>query len=163
MPNWVRSKITGLSSEQIAPYVSVDSYGNKYIDFNKIIPEPKNCDWYPWRLAHWDTKWNSHDCDLSEHDFYISTAWSCPVNIFRKLSELLQVSFDVIYADEDCGYNTGYLTVDNGEIYYNSTPAGGSIEACELYNEAWESDYPTIMDKNGNWKLDWGDDDETDE
>lgn len=154
MPNWVRSKIIGLSLDDIRPYISkYEDSGEEYLDFDKIISEPKNCDWYPWRLAHWDTKWNSHDCDLSESGLYISTAWSCPVNIFRKLSELLQVSFDVVYADEDCGYNTGDLTADNGEVYYNSTPAGGSKEAYELYNEAWESDCPIVME-NGEWKLD---------
>lgn len=159
MPNWVRSKIIGLSLDDIRPYISkYENSNEEYLDFNKIIPEPKNCDWYPWRLRYWDTKWNSHDCDLSESELYISTAWSCPANIFRKLSELLQTSFDVVYADEDCGCNTGDFTADNGEIYYNLTPNGGSKEAFELYNEAWETDYPIVMDEDGEWKLCWGDD-----
>jgi hypothetical protein len=158
VPNWVRSKIAGISLEDIEPYISRHDNGEEYIDFDKIIPEPKNCDWYPWRLSHWGTKWNSHDCDLSGSDLYMSTAWSCPVNIFRKLSELLQASFEVTYADEDYGVNTGNFTADNGEIYYNFTPNGGSKEAYELYNEAWEIDCSIIMDENGDWKLDWGDD-----
>lgn len=160
MPNWVRSKIIGLSLDDIRPYISkYENDDKEYLDFNKIIPEPKNCDWYHWRIAHWDTKWVSYDCDFSGSDIYISTAWSCPIKIFRKLSELLKTEFDVVYADEDCGNNTGRFTADNGEIYTYS-PDGWSKEAFELYNEAWETDYPIIMNENGDWKLDFGDDDE---
>lgn len=157
MPNWVRSKITGLSLEQIEPYKSVSELENEFLDFNKIIPEPNNCDWYPWRIKHWDTKWNSCDCDFFSSEIYISTAWSCPHNIFRRLSKLLNTSFEVVYADEDCGYNTGSFTADNGEILDDYNPEGGSKEAYELYNEAWCEDYPIIQDEDGNWKLDWGD------
>ena len=46
MPNWVRSKIIGVSLEQIEPYRSADFRGEDYLDFNKIIPEPENYDWY---------------------------------------------------------------------------------------------------------------------
>ncbi len=39
--------------------------------------------WYDWRIANWDTKWNSYDVDveLDEMDrLYVSflTAWSLP-------------------------------------------------------------------------------------
>lgn len=64
----------------------------------------------------------------------------------------------MFYADEDCGYNTGEYTFENGEVTYCSRPEGGSREAFELYNVAWGEDVPIIMGDDGKWRLDWGDD-----
>lgn len=41
MPNWVQSKITGVTNEQLKPYISV-SDDEEYLDFNKIIPMPES-------------------------------------------------------------------------------------------------------------------------
>lgn len=212
MANWVRSKITGVSLDDIQPYISKDDYGTEYLDFEKIIPMPKELaiesgsrldkgmefidnhvlsvelinslsgeekeclnlgfkglynerhygfkDWYDWCRAKWGTKWNSHDCDFCGDEFYISTAWSCPVPIFQKLSELLHKEIEIVYADEDSGYNTGEYTFENGEETYCNHPKGGSYEAFELYTKAWCEDVSIVMDDDGKWRLDWGDEDE---
>ena len=80
------------------------------LDFNKIIPQPKNiftgslgdkerklCEkegrdnWYDWNIANWDTKWNSYDGKLYDfEDKFVCmflTAWSPPEAIFNKLVE----------------------------------------------------------------------------
>lgn len=212
MPNWVRSKVTGISAEDLQPYISKDDYGTEYLDFEKIIPMPKELaiesssrldkgmefidshvlsvelinslsdeekeclnlgfkglynerhygfkDWYDWCRARWGTKWNSHDCDFCGDEFYISTAWSCPVPIFQKLSELLHKEIEIVYADEDSGYNTGEYVFENGEETYCIHPTGGSYEAFELYTKAWCEDVSIVMGDDGKWRLDWGDEDE---
>ena len=48
--------------------------------------------WYDWRLANWDTKWNAYDVDVELegvdriHVNFL-TAWSCPTKIYLKLKE----------------------------------------------------------------------------
>ena len=42
MPNYVKSKITGITKEQLMPYLSADRSGEEYLDFEKIIPMPND-------------------------------------------------------------------------------------------------------------------------
>ena len=42
MPNYVKSKITGITKEQLMPYLSDDGSGEEYLDFEKIIPMPND-------------------------------------------------------------------------------------------------------------------------
>ena len=86
-----------------------------YLDFEKIVPPPKNyyrgsigfgdttendeslakkglVSWYRWNIDNWDTKWNSYDGELLESkDKFVCrflTAWSPPTAIYTKLEEL---------------------------------------------------------------------------
>lgn len=109
--------------------------------------------WYDWSRRYWGTKWNSCDamyCGAGV--FYFDTAWSAPIPVLVALSELFtDVEIQFAFADEDCSYNTGEGTINNGEIeaYY---PEGGSDDGWRLYFEMHpgsEDDFH--KDENGQW------------
>lgn len=100
------------------------------IDFDKIIPEPKDeseCpdeykvnkeshieslkdrpwfNWYKWHIDHWGTKWGAYDCYTKIGKTCImlvfSTAWAAPMPIIYKLA-VLGYEITARYADEDYG------------------------------------------------------------
>ena len=110
--------------------------GNRIIDFDLIIPEPrykkdcpKDCivnkdshvmedkdrdwfDWYAWRNKYWNTKWGAYDGYTYTGKTYIimyfQTAWSFAGPVATKLAEL-GYDLDLQYADEDYGSNCGRL------------------------------------------------------
>lgn len=62
--------------------------------FNNVLPEPEfegEEDWYHWRLANWDTKWNPSEVCIGENDntlvYTFDTAWSPPMAIYYELSK----------------------------------------------------------------------------
>lgn len=62
--------------------------------FNNVVPEPEfkeDQDWYHWRLANWDTKWNPSEVCIGENDntlvYTFDTAWSPPLNIYYELTK----------------------------------------------------------------------------
>ena len=162
MPNHVRNvlKFSKLKSKDIElllntiatqierPKGSLEVFNDYAIDFDKIIPEPKDesdcpddCkvnkdshveedkdrpwfDWYAWRNTYWGTKWGAYDCyskaGKSCITFVFSTAWSAPFPIYERL-QLLGYNFEVRYADEDIGSNCGIITYNktDGTIHYN--------------------------------------------
>ena len=101
--------------------------------------------WYDWRYAHWGTKWNADEIFISDNEVEFNTAWSNPLPIFVALSsKYADVEFDIMYADEDFGYNVGKYTLRGGEMYSMSIPEGGSKEAYQLALEVQgDSDYYT--------------------
>lgn len=44
MPNYVLNRMTGVTEEELRPYISVAEDGTEYLDFKKIIPMPKELD-----------------------------------------------------------------------------------------------------------------------
>ena len=145
MPNHVRNviKISKIKPEEIemildmiatpmcapAPVMEDADY---MIDFDKIIPEPRDeseCpdeykvnksssiellkdkpwfNWYKWHIDHWGTKWGAYNGYTKIGKTCImlvfSTAWTPPMPIIYKLSVL---GYDITarYADEDYGVN----------------------------------------------------------
>lgn len=135
MPNWKTNRITGLTRENISPYISKDEDGAEYLDFEKIAPMPSETEanWYDWRIANWGTKWNSKNFDdlfdlIDETgELYLETAWNAPLPIIRKLSEILGCEIEIIFGDECYGYGTGRAVYENGkelvcEYYGNMSP-----------------------------------------
>ena len=102
------------------------------IDFDKIIPEPKDefeCpdeykvnkeshieslkdkpwfNWYKWHIDHWGTKWGAYNgytkIGKTYTLFAFNTAWAVPIPIIQKLG-VLGYPIEVKYADEDYGVN----------------------------------------------------------
>ena len=136
-----------------------DEIGLGSIDFNKVIPMPEHIfrgnlgmaerekygknNWYDWSVSHWGTKWNSYGYDPvytprefdGEH-IEFQTAWSYPDPLIAALSrQYPDFQFEVIWADEDFGYNTGKKKFENGEETFCHIPPGGSKEALELASE----------------------------
>ena len=103
-----------------------------YLDFNKIVPEPKDIgeDWYDWRLANWGTKWqpcethyfeiNKETKDSKDLDLAIafSTAWCPPDKIYEKLIEQYKdtsLEFRVEYYEGGVGF-AGHMEFSKGKI-----------------------------------------------
>lgn len=101
-----------------------------------------SCDWYSWRCKNWGTKWNASEEYVSTGDLFIdfSTAWSTPENIFRTIAEQNpDISFEVRWADEDFGSNTGWGEASEGDYicdYYENM----SQDAYETAAKLWDVD-----------------------
>lgn len=145
MPNHVKTVIKFKKMKQYEVVDLVNSICGRdpedpldyYIDFDKIIPEPRkkedcpeSCirtedshveedaerpwyDWYKWRLRYWDTKWGAYDCHtnikLTGVTFVFSTAWSPAIPIFTTLATKYHYDMEVMWADEDYGSNCGKM------------------------------------------------------
>ena len=146
MPNHVLNvwKISGIPTKDMNYVLSkitrVTNDGERVIDFDLIIPEPrfkrdcpKDCivnskshvqedkdrpwfNWYNWHINYWGTKWNAYDCythiDKDYIEFNFNTAWSFAEPIVNRLAKM-GYDLDIQYADEDIGSNCGYLTYDS--------------------------------------------------
>ena len=140
------------------------------IDFNKITPMPpwvfdgnlgreeeekygrENC-WYGWSIINCGTKWNAYgqpDDRSSENILFFQTAWDSPTDLIRKLSWIFpNMEFEIAWADENVGYNTGILRYRDGETIFLYIPIEGSIEAKKLFfNITQESLEDYNMDEN---------------
>ena len=124
----------------------------------ELIEECGFDNWYDWRIANWGTKWNSNSVQISEpspgpgkNDISVTiifeTAWASPIPIITYLgNHFPTMSFELTYADEDCGYNVGEFTWEDGELKNMFQPDGGSNEAMEIFFKCWN------QDKNG-WEM----------
>ena len=73
--------------------------------------------WYDWALDNWGTKWNCMNVEDRNGSIEFQTAWSHPKKILLTLSaQFADVEIRAEYADEDIGYNCGYLSYKNGII-----------------------------------------------
>jgi hypothetical protein len=129
MPNHTDNILTapdyqGSMSKLLLPYLYEidDDYS---IDFEKVIPTPASVDmetpfgengWYDWRVKNWGSKWNSYSPSLQGESLFFQTAWSPPLPIITKLSEILKTRLVLDYLDEGCGF-IGRFTADyeNGD------------------------------------------------
>jgi len=122
---------------------NVQGEKNHVIDFNKIVPIPKelkettspsNCpeldkqfiadygfaDWYSWCVANWGTKWSSYDCGDWDHggahaSWYFSTAWAPPVPVIAVLGpKYPTLTFELTYFEPGCCF-AGRLFVHDDE------------------------------------------------
>jgi len=126
--------------------------------------------WYDWRLANWNTKWNAYDTYIEEYEptrleLYFNTAWSSPLPVIEKLVSMFpELQFNYVFADEDFSYNTGMGASEEGclNMYY---PEGGSDEAVALYIESHQCEKNDFYkDENGKWhNRNWEDDYEEEE
>lgn len=144
MPNWVTNKLSFWTDDknkmtEILETIKGDSNGEESpLDFQKIIPMPEEYNegdkWYYWRIQNWGTKWNANGV-YSDGNGYMDfdTAWSTPVPIIKRLSELFKdIEFSVRFADEDFGQNVGEYTYLNGRLVESNIPEDGSEEAEQL-------------------------------
>lgn len=146
MPNHVLNvwKISGMHTKDmnyvLNKITKVTNDGERVIDFDLIIPEPrfkkdcpKDCivnsksyvqedkdrpwfNWYKWHINHWGTKWNAYDgytyVGKDYIEFNFNTAWDFARPIVNRLARM-GYDLDIQYADEDIGSNCGYLTYDS--------------------------------------------------
>ena len=105
--------------------------------------------WYDWRCNNWGTKWNATNTYIiDDNEIEFSTAWSCPVNIFKELSRQFNgVEIVVEFADEDIGSNCGKITFLNGEIEEYIDMDGDTDFALEVCGYDKEEYYAMINEE----------------
>jgi len=68
------------------------------IDFNLVVPQPDDVDWYEWNCANWGTKWNAYECEILQDcngeytdmlEIKFTTAWCPPEAWVKRLAEKL--------------------------------------------------------------------------
>lgn len=109
--------------------------------------------WYRWCNQNWGTKWNSSDVDISftEQVITFQTPWDAPEPIIKAFAKKLsKVKFKWIYADENCGSNTGFFEYD-GKDLTEISPEDSSSAAYALYVECWGPNDCLYQDGKGNW------------
>lgn len=133
-----------------------EAFGIGTIDFNKITPMPpwvfkdnlgkkeeqkygeENC-WYRWSIDNWGTKWNAYgqlDTRNSDNIIFFQTAWSCPIDLIKKLSWIFpDLEFEIAWADEDLGSNLGTAKFKDGIVIEENIPENGSLEAKKMFFE----------------------------
>ena len=97
--------------------------GELVFSFQNIIPMPdeknKDDNWYEWRLANWDTKWDSSETILNERDnsliYTFDTAWSPPMNVYVELSKQYPGATLMVSYDEPGMSFYGMHIIRNGE------------------------------------------------
>ena len=134
MPNHVTTIL--MASRQVIDSLML---GEKLVDFNSVIPRPSDDDpiftatlvnigivsgydndgFSPmdWSRQHWGTKWNAYNANrLSPESVKFDTAWSHPEPVIDALSDKFPKEIiQVVYADEDLGYNLGSYLIKDGE------------------------------------------------
>lgn len=152
MPNWCQNVlyVNHNNKKKMAALLAAVKAGEMC---QHIKPMPKELEdttapsdspnWYDWRLANWDTKWDicdAWDTDEIYHDehsgefhvFKFDTAWSPPIAVY---DEMVKQGFDVRaeYIEYGVGYCGDYFNGD--EYHYDEIPEDRSV------NEHLQSEY----------------------
>jgi hypothetical protein len=86
-------------------------------------------DWYEWAHANWDSKWGAcrvefdeRDIDTSATSYYIKfeSAWSPPVGLIRKVSELFPNLIFSMHCTEEANFFACYFIFHKGEIVHDA-------------------------------------------
>ncbi len=124
MPNWVYNNVSlKVKNEAESDKLKIFLKENESVfSFNKIIPRPESeeANWYDWNVSNWGTKWDANDAHLSigadgELDYSFSTAWSPPLHVLKKLSNLFPTVPMNYHFREEQGWG-GEATILNGDI-----------------------------------------------
>jgi len=155
MPNWCQNEIKIHGDEnEIKKLKDFVKSSDSEFDFNNIKPMPKELEgtvsgsenskpdwqkekskelirkygydnWYDWKNANWDTKWEASEVEVEYEDEYgdfiqynFDTAWGPPLAIFKELnkffnfnSEENNLSIQWFYREDGMGF-CGYLDQD---------------------------------------------------
>ena len=146
MPNWTLNKVSFGDERVLKECLSEYKDGSgKYLDFDKILPMPKELDkyqaplkrsnpekakeflekygaedWYNWRIENWGTKWlPSHTDIIDDYTIEFQTAWTAPVGVLQEISRKYHTKVEVEWADEGLD-ECGVIKFDNGEVTEDS-------------------------------------------
>jgi len=119
--------------------------------------------WYDWTCNNWGTKLGAYEVQVDEVaddngvltiQIVFQTAWSSGATVLDYLArQFPTIEFRLIYADEDCGSNTGEITWKDGGITESDLPD----YSMENYFECWGGveDWECV---DGEWK--WKEDED---
>ena len=142
MPNHCRNRVEiyGEDPDQIKEVKKTLAGKKTCFDFNNIVPMPKELEgsdanvgypneknsfeakrlrkqhghdnWYDWRCANWDTKWNSYEASLDEDEdslhYEFQTAWGPPQNVIIELRKKFPKLSITAFYDEPGMEMAGY-------------------------------------------------------
>jgi hypothetical protein len=118
--------------------------------------------WYDFCINEWGTKWDINGGDISHETdtsltMYFDTAWSPPIEAYRKFDEL-GFNIDAMYYEPGMGFCGEYTTEDDEQTYEMSGDSGW-VEANipDHINEAF-----SISENMSQWEEE-SDEDEKDE
>lgn len=124
--------------EVIKPYLVEDDQGSPTLSFDRIIPMPKELrktsspsqaseeekqaliekygadNWYDWACTNWGTKWDSYDNNIGDESLLFMTAWSPPIPVIEKLSQLCKTTLVLRFLDEGYDFCGEFLAYPNG-------------------------------------------------
>ena len=108
-------------------FTSINELGKQYVENIKNYNSPQ---WYDWCVKNWGTKWNVeedfdivYDKNIDEYDISFQTAWSVPIGIVKRYSELCEDDEEFYWEYEDEDYDgTHILRKINGEIIDTIVP-----------------------------------------
>lgn len=167
MPNWVHNEVYLKGPQK--DYIFKNILNEGKVDFNDIIPMPSEIftgplgldeekeygekNWYDWSRQYWGTKWNAQSTGSlnSECGVRFDTAWSMPKPIYQELSRRFpDMSFCVLFADEDFGSNCGIVEYKNGtgqDVSF-SNELGISDELCDYFlaTYLWEASVDDVTE-----------------
>jgi hypothetical protein len=156
MPNHITNRLTIEGDPRLVKFIygCIKGHGEDHIDFNQIIPAPafsfqmpvgdeeeRLCEqfgvesWSSFNRPNWGTKWNAYSQKrINENTIEFQTAWNAPVIVIDALAaKFPQFKFELRYADEYAGYNTGIIKWEGSERSEVNRPDGGSNEGFEIY------------------------------
>ena len=149
MPNWCYNnvKISANGNEELLKKLQDAVQENKEL-FNQFVPIPESekDNWYSWNCENWGTKWDSepHNIDWDDDtvSFSMDTAWSPPVEFYRKMEEL-GYHVEAYYHEEGMGF-VGYYE-DGHDDYYDYS--GMSADELEDVLPGWAEDEFGIIER----------------
>ena len=156
MPNHIKNRLTIEGDPTLVKFIygCIKGQGNDFIDFNQIIPAPafsfqnpigqeeeRLCaqfgveSWSTFNRPNWGTKWNAYSQKrINKNTIEFQAAWNAPIIVIDALAaKFPQFEFELRYADEDAGYNTGIIKWKDGVRIDVNKPDGGSNEGFEIY------------------------------
>lgn len=119
---------------------AVINLGNKAM---KNLKKYGFTDWYDWSLVKWGCKWSASNTYLSQDKKTITfeTPWSPCFPIIKALAKMFpKTKITYEFAEEQTGYYTGILVIDNGEVVKDNIDEAHSKEAFERYFDLWGED-----------------------
>ena len=142
MPNWCYNtlQISG-KSKDLHKFVKQVKDDERVFSFEKIIPMPESekDNWYNWRCANWNTKWNADEQDNnfseweSENIFIdFNTAWSIPEPILLAVSKQNPKLYFEFRSYEESHAFWQVADIQKGEYVFNSE---GEFNTCAEYQE----------------------------
>lgn len=137
MPNWCENDLTVEGPKEAIEEFMAFAEGESPFDFERFVPRPEryrsgDLDDFDWCIENWGTKWNAFHVsrgdpepgltdDTIEVVYNLDTAWSPPLPVIQKASELFPLlSFELRYFECGGGFN-GMLCCRGGEVTYDES------------------------------------------
>ena len=131
MPNYCDNRVTIIGHKE-----DLDILEEEKLTFSKFVPRPADQEenWYEWNNAHWGTKWEHAEYEMTMRDDHVlvahfRTAWAPPIAFFSALLKLYPRSWiKCEFTEEDSlagvwiGYMKAGVLVGKGSTWLEPMP-----------------------------------------